>query len=135
VRFLEEREGLVVEPRDQSPTLAVLDGACPEGARHIRAQVMTLDPDAVAVEYSLAVRNAVRGEEARTTPPATAAASSWLRLLPGTPSEVHLFLETPLSARADLVLATRFPHGVRTHGCRAVFWDIRALAGAPGDAR
>jgi len=135
VGHLEQRAALRVSPGQGKPTLARLAGACPGGARHIRARVFTDDADAPVIEYALAVRPTPGAERLETALPAQGVSSPWVKVLPLSPSQVHLSLPAPLLRRGDLYLGTRFAPGSGDGAAvPALFWDVE-LTTEPGAAQ
>lgn len=128
VDYLPGSNEILVHPLNNNPSLARLPLACPVGLTHIWSNIRTVTEAKNIIEFSLIIikNNLKKHFPIDSHQLDIAYQSEWVRLSPGEHSEVHLFLQKPLSDQCDLYLATRIDVDVSNENCQAYFSNIRA---------
>lgn len=127
VPFVEEVDGLMVHVPKEGVAGAILRSAAPAGARQVFCTIETRHEGAFPIEYAIALRDRA-GRPAGAGHLGDFAAglhSDWVQVDRMKPSQVHLFLDAPLTDDCDVYLMTRLPEGSRTDFGWSTFSDVR----------
>ena len=118
IKIIGEGTKILLHPRKDKLTVAMLPYCFPPGASHLTATVATEHPEADIIEYAMAVIQ--EGMESKAcfegeNPESAVAFSGWTAVKPGSTYQLQLSVEPSATEHYHIVMATRLPSSSHNH--------------------